>query len=172
MSGKLPFGRNWLCPALASDRRGFTYLSVLVLVVVSGIALTEASLYWHTLTKREHEAELLFRGDQIRKAIQSYYKQSPSGRSPSYPRKLKDLLKDPRFPGVRRHLRKIYKDPMTIDGKWGLIADAKGGVKGVFSKSDDKPIKTGNFTREYTLFEKSETYKDWKFIYTPKVKKT
>lgn len=150
---------------LMSNRKGFTLLGVLAFLVVAGIALTAASKYWSTVIKREKEEELLFRGDQIKTAITSYYKNTPKGKRPSYPRNLENLLRDPRFLTVRRHLRKIYKDPVTEDGTWGLIRDSKGGVKGVFSKSKAKPIKTGNFSKEYEDFEKAKTYSDWKFVH-------
>jgi len=150
---------------------GFTYIGALILVVITGIALTAASTYWSTTVRREKEAELLFRGDQIRKAIASYYTKSPSGWAHTYPSSLKDLLKDPRYPSTMRHLRRIYRDPMTEDGRWGLILDDKGCIKGVFSKSRDKPLKTGGFPEEYASFEKAKTYSDWKFVYVPETKK-
>lgn len=168
-SALTPFGfkikRN--SPNSILNCRGFTYMGTLVLLIISGIALTEASKYWQTIAKREREMVLLFRGDQIRRAIQSYYKKSPSGRTPSYPQKLKDLLRDPRMPGVTRHLRKLYKDPMTDDGQWRLILDTAGRVKGVFSKSSEVPLKTGNFSLEYNEFEKATKYSDWKFVCLP-----
>lgn len=147
--------------------KGFAYLGALVLVVVCGIALTGASEYWSTIAKREREKELLFRGTQIRNAIESYYKQVPAGGSPTYPGSLKDLLKDPRYMTVHRYLRKIYPDPMTKDGKWGLVLAPGGKVKGVFSKSKKKPLKVGNFPDEFQSFENAKTYSDWKFEYNP-----
>lgn len=151
--------------------QGFTYISVLVLIVVTGITLAKAGTYWSTHAKRERETEMLFRGNQIRKAIESYYKSSPQGRKASYPRRIDDLLKDPRYLQVRRHIRKLYNDPMTDGGKWGLIFDSKGGVKGVYSKSRKEPVKVSNFPSEYKDFEKAKTYADWKFIYVPKPQK-
>jgi len=157
---KVQYGHNML------NRKGFTLIGVLAFIVVTGISLTAASKYWSTVIKREKEEELLFRGDQIKSAITSYYNHTPKGRTPSYPRNLEDLLKDPRFLTVRRHLRKVYKDPATEDGAWGLVRDSKGGVKGVFSKSKLKPIKTGNFSEEYKDFKKAKTYSDWRFVHT------
>ncbi len=166
MDGSIPTQIPWI----TKKQGGFTYIGALVLVVVTGIALTGASTYWSTIVKREKEAELLFRGDRIRRAIGSYYERAPSGRPKSYPSSLEDLLKDPRYMTLKRHLRKIYPDPMTEDGKWGLILDSRGGIKGVFSKSKDRPLKTGQFPEEYSHFEKAKTYSDWKFVYVPKAK--
>jgi type II secretory pathway pseudopilin PulG len=146
---------------------GFTYLSALIVVVISGIALTAASEYWSTVTKREREKELLFRGDRIRRAIASYYNGSQPDKPHAYPGALSDLLKDPRSLKTLRHLRKLYRDPMTKDGVWGLVLAEGGGIKGVFSKSTQKPLKTGDFPTDYQSFEKAKTYSDWKFTFNP-----
>lgn len=137
-------------------------------MVISGIALTSAGTYWSTVVRREKEAELLFRGDQIYHAIESFYKSAPGGSSPRYPASLKELLKDPRYPEVRRHLRRPYKDPMTPEGKWGLVLDAKGRVKGVYSLSGEKPMKVSGFLPQYASFERAKRYSDWRFVYEPK----
>lgn len=147
-------------------KSGFTYLSALILVVISGIALTAASRYWSTMTKRDMEEELLFRGDQYRMAIESYYRSAPSGRA-AYPRQLDDLIKDPRYLTARRHLRKMYRDPMTKDGVWGIEKDLQGGIHGVFSTSQERPLKSGDFPQVYSVFEKAQAYSDWRFAYTP-----
>lgn len=147
-------------------RSGFTYLSALILVVIAGIALTGASRYWSTMVKRDKEEELLFRGDQFRIAIESYYKGGPSGRA-AYPRELDDLLKDPRYLTARRHLRKMYRDPMTKEGAWGIEKDQHGNILGVFSTSQERPLKTGDFPQVYQTFEKAQAYSDWRFVYTP-----
>ena len=152
----------------AKSTQGFTYVGALILVIVTGIALSAASTYWSTIVQREKEAELLFRGDQIRKAIRSYYENPPSGHTKSYPQSLKDLVRDPRYMKVVRHLRKIYRDPMTEDGQWGFVLDSRGGIKGVFSKSNKRPLKASNFPKQYEGFEKAKSYQDWKFVYQAK----
>ncbi|HJV09936.1 MAG TPA: type II secretion system protein, partial [Burkholderiales bacterium] len=73
--------------------RGFTYLGVLFLAVIMAGGLAITGDVWHTATMREKEAELLFVGNQYRKAIQRYYLTGPQRQ---YPRSLEDLLKDPR----------------------------------------------------------------------------
>ncbi len=147
--------------------KGFSYPAALLMVVVISISLMTAQKQWSTIMKREREKQLLFRAGQIEKAIGSYYNNS-SGGSTQYPKKLEYLLKDNRHLGVKRHLRKIYKDPMTIEGYWGLIYDGKGGIKGVFSKSSEKPFKIGGFPDKYKLFEDKQSYSDWKFVYEKK----
>ena len=141
---------------------------MLLAVAIAGLTLTAANRYWSTLVQREREAELLYRGDQIRAAIQSYYDNPPGNQPKSYPRAIKDLVKDPRFPGLKRHLRKAYRDPMNPGAEWGVVRDAKGGLKGVFSQNTGQPIKQGNFPRNYSGFESAKSYKDWKFVYNPR----
>lgn len=52
---------------------GFTYLAVLAMIAIIGIALAVTGEVWHIALKREKERELLFVGDQFRRAINSYY---------------------------------------------------------------------------------------------------
>jgi len=150
--------------------KGFTYMSVLLLLIVTGIALTSASRSWRAIMQREREKELLFRGDCIRKAIESYYK-AGDAKKITYPSRLKDLLKDPRFPAIRRHIRKIYSDPLSESGEWGIILGAGNRIKGVYSQSKATPLKTGNFPDKYKEFEKAKKYSDWKFVFVPEKKK-
>ncbi|RJP80495.1 MAG: type II secretion system protein [Desulfobacteraceae bacterium] len=147
---------------MKSSRDGFTYMTVLILMVIAGIALIGVSRSWRTVMQREMESELLFRGNQIRKGIESYYKIGNN-----YPPELADLLKDPRFLVVRKHLRKSYPDPFAGDGKWVLIRDANERLIGVHSTSNGKPLKTGNFSEENARFQNQKKYSDWKFIYEP-----
>ena len=144
----------------------FSYITALIFVSVMGISLTAASTYWSTIIKREKEKELLFRGDQIRRAIESYYGGESGGGGSQYPASLNDLLKDPRSPTIKKHLRKIYRDPMTEDGQWGLVMASGNRIKGVFSKSEEKPLKVGNFPSGYEGFENAEKYSDWKFTHS------
>jgi len=147
---------------------GFTLISVLFMMVVFGIVMMGAGKYWQTTVKRENEKELLFRGDQIQQAIKSYYLSSRDEKNPSYPQNFQALLKDPRSMTVKRHLRKIYRDPMVENGEWGLVLDKGGKFKGVFSRSKKKPLKVAGFSKEYSYFENATTYSDWRFVYENK----
>lgn len=149
--------------------KGFTYLSVLLLVFVTGTALTTASHSWRTIMQREREKELLYRGDCIRRAIESYCKAGGTKQN-KFPSRFEDLLKDPRFPAVKRHVRRIYKDPLTENGTWGIILGSGNRIKGVYSKSKKLPLKTSNFPERYKKFEKAKTYSDWKFVFVPEKK--
>jgi hypothetical protein len=114
---------------------------------------------------REREAELLWIGNQYRIAIEGYYK----NREMRYPRTLDDLLKDPREPSVRRYLRKRFVDPITRSDQWGLVKAADGGIMGVYSRSEEQPVKVAGFKDANKAFEGAATYADWKFVYAPGV---
>ena len=104
----------------ALDQRGFGFLLVLFAIAGLGLMLAGTGQVWHTTVQREKEAELLFIGNQFRQAIGSYYRQTP-GTEAQLPSRLEDLLEDTRFLVPRRHLRKLYRDPMTGSFEWGLV---------------------------------------------------
>jgi type II secretory pathway pseudopilin PulG len=144
---------------------GFTYLTVMFIVAIllGGLAIVGET--WETSARREKEVELLFIGNQYRRALRLYYLSTP-GVVKAYPRQIEDLLKDPRQPGTVRHLRKLFPDPLT--GKpFVYIKGADGGIQGVASTSDEAPLKVANFRVRDATFEGAQKYSDWKFIDTP-----
>lgn len=155
-------------PRADAGAQGFTYISALVFVTVMGITLSTAGGLWSSVVKREREQELLFRGDQILQAIDSYYTQTPGNKLREYPRSIQDLLKDPRYPSIKRHLRRPFPNPLSRDGNWEYILDRRGGIKGVFAKSQEQPTKKGRFPAGYELFEKAAAYSDWQFTHSLK----
>jgi len=145
---------------------GFTYLSMVCLIVVTGILAGTAAQSWHTLMKREREEELLFRGRQIRDAI-ARWNTPRSGEHAATPlADLKDLLRDPRTPHTVRYLRKPYADPVT-NGEWEYIRDSSRGIVGVASASGDAPLKRAGFPPGLEDFSGAARYRDWKFVYAP-----
>ena len=116
--------------------------------------------------QRSNEAELLFIGAQITAALNSYYQATPVGQN-RYPSQLEDLLRDPRYPGVRRHLRRIYVDPMTGKAEWGLIAAPGGGFLGVYSLSPLAPLKQFGFDVPFADLAEKKKYSEWQFIFQP-----
>ncbi len=137
-----------------------------MIVVVMGIMLGGVGQYWSTIMKREKEEELLFRGLQYRSAIQRWKKPRPGGHPPTALRDLQHLLKDPRTPSTVRYIRRLYKDPMT-DKDWVAIIEPTGGIIGVASSSNEKPLKSGGFPEEIKEFEGKAKYSDWQFVYRP-----
>lgn len=162
------------------NQRGFTLLMVLIMIVVMGLSLGVAGSTWKSIMQREREKELLFRGDQYRRAIESYYNRS-HGRGKSYPTSLQDLVEDSRTTETTRHIRKLYKDPMTGEDfvpvrQAGTISGTvqasvkTGAIMGVRSSSDLEPFKKDDFDEEYDDFVGAEKYSDWEFVYRPEKK--
>ncbi|HUQ75542.1 MAG TPA: type II secretion system protein [Burkholderiales bacterium] len=146
-----------------TGQRGFTYLGLMIIVAIMGAGLAAFGTIYSQTAQRDKEAELLFVGEQFRAAIGSYYLKSRV-----YPKKLDDLVEDKRFPMPVRHLRRIYADPMTGKADWGIVEfPGGGGIMGVYSLSEEKPIKTGNFSTKQAAFEDAENYTKWTFTYSP-----
>jgi hypothetical protein len=116
--------------------------------------------------QREKERELLFVGNQFRQAIGAYYERTP-GAVKKFPQQLDELLKDARYPTPQRHLRRIYADPMTGKAEWGIIQAPGGGIMGVYSLSQARPVKSGNFTSRDASLAGAARYADWQFSYVP-----
>jgi len=153
-------------PAPLTDQRGISLLVVLVMLVVVGLAAGVAGSTWQTIVQRARETELLWRGDQYRNAIRSYYEQGGGGHARQYPAKLEDLLKDPRSLATKRHIRQLYPDPMT-GGEWVLVKDAGGRILGVHSSSTKKPFQQDGFPEEYESFAGATSYAAWEFVWKP-----
>lgn len=148
-----------------SNQRGFTYVMVLVAVIVLGILMEVATIHTSRAQQAEREAELLYRGMAYRNAIKSYYEIGKPVKT--YPKSLEDLVKDPRS-AHKRHLRALYPDPMSKDkGEWLLIRAVDGGINAVASASKDAPIKTANFPAGLEKLEGAKSYADWIFEYVP-----
>lgn len=142
------------------DNGGFTYLTLLLMIVVMGIVLGAAAEVWHTAVQREKERELLFVGNQFRTAIRLYYSNHSA-----FPHNLEDLLKDPQYAFTKRYLRKIYRDPITGSNEWGLVRRADGGIVGVHSLSEMQPVKMAGFGVASNNFDGAVKYSDWVFVY-------
>lgn len=157
-------------PMLSGKRyaqSGFTYLSLLVMVAVMGVGLASIGELWQTTSQREKEKDLLLAGREIRKAIGHYYSASAGGWQ-RYPASLDDLLKDSRFPGLRRHIRKIPLDPMTGKPDWETIPAPGGGIMGVHSRSTDEAMKVAGFDLGEEGCEGKKIYSEWRFVFVPK----
>ena len=137
----------------------------MLLVAIMGGGLALAGQVWHTEIRRQQEKELLFVGNEFRQAIGQYYERSPGTKQ--YPQKLEDLVWDQRFPTVMRHLRRIYRDPLTGGEEWKLILDPGKRITGVASLSQLQPIKNSGFRDRDAGFEGTTQYSDWAFVYIP-----
>lgn len=143
--------------------RGFGYIGLLIVVAMMTAALGAAGEVWRTAQKREKEQELLFVGDQFRRALGRFHANTP-GKVRRYPTRLDELLLDPRHPGVRRYLRQVYRDPITGHAEWGLVQAANGEILGVYSLSEERPLKQANFRLADRDFEGKMKYSQWVFM--------
>ena len=146
--------------------RGFTLAGALLLVAVLGAGMAAYGELASHAAQREKEQELLFAGNQFRQAIGAYYERTP-GAVKRFPRSLEELLEDKRHPVAMRHLRRVYADPMTGKREWGLVEAPGGGIMGVYSLGQDRPVKSAGFATRDIAFTGAESYSGWQFAYNP-----
>jgi len=160
MAGRTPTGRRMR----GGRQGGFTLLGLLFLVAGLGVAMAAFGTVWHTAAQREKERDLLFIGGQYRQAIESFWNMPlPVGTPRRLPKNFGELLLDPRFPNTVRHLRRVYRDPMTGGDEWGVLKGPDDGIAGVASLSDGTPFKRANFPTVHAGFEAAQSYRDWVF---------
>lgn len=150
--------------------RGFTYLWLLFVLALGGVALAAVGELEQDRQLREREAELRFRGEAIALALGRYAEQTPLGQSP-LPRRLEDLLADPRFPKPRRHLRQLYTDPFTGRADWELMqgqAPAAAGPGGTLVQVPGIVGVRSRSTKALRAYaEQHKTAHDWAFTAAP-----
>jgi type II secretory pathway pseudopilin PulG len=152
-------------PAL-DQASGFILIGLLLLIMMSGIALAQAGVKWRDAVQREREQELIRVGEAYRLAIGRYYNQTPSVIK-EYPPNLEALLSDNRFPTSRKHIRKLYTDPITQRDGWGVVEAPSGGIMGIYSLSDKPPFKTAGFRPHLRHLNNKKYYGEWYFAYIP-----
>ena len=82
-------GRTCAAECRRDRSAGFTYIGLLMLIAMMSFALTVVAQVWQTAQTRDKEEELLFVGNEIRRAIGMYVANRASN-----PHSLDDLLKD------------------------------------------------------------------------------
>ena len=151
-------------PSLARQR-GVTYFWALLMVLFITLGLGKLLENVARSNQRAREAELLYTGNLYRNAIRQYWQSTPIGAKP-YPEKLDDLLRDPRYPVIRRYLRRLYPDPITGQAFMPIPAP-DGGVMGVHGVSLREPIKLAGFNPDQTAFAAAQSYQQWEFSFVP-----
>ena len=109
---------------------------MMFIIVILGITLMAVAQHWSVIMKRDREAELVFRGNRIKEAIERYvadYEVQKATRPNRYPQKLEDLTKRP-----KRYLQAVYKDPIT--GEDFDLIKVGTDIRGVRSSSMDIPM--------------------------------
>src|SRR3954451_12029064 len=98
------------------SEEGYNMVMLIVALTVLNILVAAMLPLMSTEIQREKEEELVFRGFQYAEAIRVFHI-----RFQRYPNKLEELIEiNPRC------IRQLWKDPMTKDGKWGLIFQNQG----------------------------------------------
>lgn len=150
--------------AIARRCRGLVLLALLLFLALSSLWVALASDVWATVRQREREEDLLFVGEQYRRAIESYWRASP-GSAKTLPVSLEVLLVDDRFPMPIHHLRRMYADPIT-GGELAVVREGNA-ITGVYSKSTDAPRKVAGFPPRYQHFGDAASYDQWRFVFLP-----
>jgi len=141
-------------PRRAAGREaGYNMVILVIAVTILNIMMAMALPHWTHLIRRDKEEELRSRGLQYAEAIRIF--QMRYGRLPV---RLEELIE------VKpRSIRRLWPDPMTADGKWGIIFQGVppgapppeddpgnpglqrvtiGPIVGVHSRSKDKALST------------------------------
>ena len=154
-----------LMPNYKRRQAGFTYLGLIILVTIIGLVAASALQVGAITQRRQAEQELLAIGGEYIAALKSYAAATPAGLS-TLPVSLDDLLSDPRYPNIRRHLRRVFIDPLTGRNEWGLVQGTVGsgtGIVGIYSLSEARPVKVDNFDLMFAGFKDKKSYHDWVF---------
>lgn len=133
----------------AGDRRhagGFTYLMLLWWVAISGVMLTALGQQWLLESRRQREAELVFRGTELGRALATYRATTPAG-MPDAPQSVDELLEDRRGPQMQRHLRQAWRDPITGQPWTPLIVNGR--ILGFHSASNREPLRPPSGIERY-----------------------
>ncbi len=105
-----------------SPERGHLMVGLVAAVAIMMILSLVAEQLWKDVLRRDREAEMIFRAQDIVRALRRYRVDNGG----KLPLELKAMME----PGPRGsyYLRKLWKDPLVKDGKWGLLyASPQGG---------------------------------------------
>ena len=90
--------------------RGYSLVALIASLTIMMILMGAAVPSWKYVMKNDREEELIYRGGEIADAIVRFQKKNAN----AYPTSLEQLVKG-------KFLRKLYKEPMSKDGKWRLV---------------------------------------------------
>ncbi|MFZ4855356.1 MAG: type II secretion system protein [Desulfuromonadaceae bacterium] len=135
-----------------TNQNGFTYILALTIVVIMGIMLGMVGQSWKTIKQREQEKELLFRGSQIKEAIENWYNQKYSP--------------TPGVAPIKRSLLMNLDDLVPVN-----TSLSQGAQKAHFlphnyaAKVDDMNPKCAPDCAKYKINQDPMTGKEWTLIY-------
>ena len=145
---------------------GSAYLLLLLAIALIGLVAASTVSVGATLARRDAEQQLLAVGREFQTALRSYAGVPLNASTPIVaqgPKSMNDLLKDPRVPGLRRYLRRIYADPLTGQEEWGLVRDVQGSIVGIYSLAAGLPIQQSGFEPSFAGFDSAHEYRKWVF---------
>lgn len=148
--------------ALPRTQGGFLLSATILLLLVTGLLTFTLARRWEMEDRLAKERDLMWIGEQFRFALASYAAvvRGDGGRAP---KTLEELVNDRRGESNRQHLRRVYVDPMTGKAQWGLVKDASGGIVGVHSQSQAKPLPRDRLWPFNPSWAKARRYADWVF---------
>ncbi len=137
--------------------RGYILALLLGFCAVMGILLMKGIPAVNTEVQREMEEELIFRGEQMAKAIRVY-----QARSGGYPTSLEDLTKvKPRL------VREVaLKDPMNKSGEWDFVYAVQAGASGETRGLPIVGVKSRIEKDSFKVYKGKTIYSDWVFLAT------
>jgi len=89
---------------------GYSLVALLASITIMMVLMAAAVPSWRYVMQNDREEELLYRGGEIADAIVRFQKKNGN----AFPTSLDQLVKG-------KFLRRLYKDPMTTEGKWRLV---------------------------------------------------
>ena len=163
---------------------GYAILVVVFLAAMVAFALAAAAPSVLTKRQREREKELLFRGEQYKRAIGLYHRKFNR-----LPMKVKDLL----HTNGLSFLRRPWPDPMTKEGEWrllrlgpggqivGSLATASAQARGPLGSRASTPgsssdietlpligVASKSTQQSFYVYNDQESYQLWEFVYNPR----
>lgn len=167
---------------MSRGQAGFSLVGLVASITIMLIFMAALTPGWKYILGNDREEELLFRGISIARAIEHFQKKNGNALPPS----LEALVQG-------KHLRKLYKDPMTKDGKWRFVRQGETTVgttpiPGVSPSPGASPspspspspgptaslagqsvgvvagVATTNTGKSYRIFNGRSRYNEWLFI--------
>lgn len=167
---------------MTRGQAGFSLVGLVASVTIMLIFMAALTPGWKYILANDREEELLFRGISIARAIEQFQKKNGNALPPS----LEALVQG-------KHLRKLYKDPMTKGGKWRFVrqgetvvgaAPIPGGSPSPGASPTPTPspspglpgspasqsigvvagVATTNTGKSYRIFNGRSRYNEWLFV--------
>jgi type II secretory pathway pseudopilin PulG len=104
----------------SNGQRGALMVALMAGIAIMMILSAVAVQSWSDVVRRDNEAEMMFRAEDLVRALKRY--QKDQGKLPN---ELKELAE----PGQKGQyfVRRLWKDPLVKGGKWQLLYAAPGG---------------------------------------------